>query len=65
MCKVSHMTSGYSVVGLSLNIMITPFDANDFHCINPDGQGYPLDAIPKVCPTCRGSGRVSAFKDQC
>lgn len=23
------------------------------------GQGYPLDAIPKVCPTCRGLGRVT------
>ena len=44
--------------------MITQFDAKHFHCINPDGQGHPLDAIPKVCPTCRGLGRVSALKNQ-
>ncbi|RZC26024.1 chaperone protein dnaJ 1, mitochondrial-like isoform X2 [Glycine soja] len=28
-------------------------------CDHCNGQGYPLDAIPKVCPTCRGSGRVT------
>ncbi|XP_027330468.1 chaperone protein dnaJ 1, mitochondrial isoform X2 [Abrus precatorius] len=28
-------------------------------CDYCNGQGHPLDAIPKVCPTCRGSGRVT------
>jgi DnaJ-class molecular chaperone len=27
-----------------------------------DGHGHPLDAKSKVCPTCGGVGRVSAFK---
>lgn len=27
-----------------------------------DGRGYALDAMTKVCPTCRGIGRVSALK---
>ncbi|KAK7301146.1 hypothetical protein RJT34_12007 [Clitoria ternatea] len=28
-------------------------------CDYCNGQGYPHDAIPKVCPTCGGSGRVT------
>ncbi|ESW13225.1 hypothetical protein PHAVU_008G178400 [Phaseolus vulgaris] len=28
-------------------------------CDYCNGQGHPLDAIPKVCPTCRGLGRVT------
>jgi hypothetical protein len=38
-----------------------PFCANNFLCIKPDGQGYPQNATPTVCPTCRGLGRVSAL----
>ncbi|XP_061348303.1 chaperone protein dnaJ 1, mitochondrial-like, partial [Gastrolobium bilobum] len=28
-------------------------------CDYCNGRGYPQDANPKVCPTCRGSGRVT------
>ncbi|XP_057442492.1 chaperone protein dnaJ 1, mitochondrial isoform X2 [Lotus japonicus] len=28
-------------------------------CDYCNGQGYPLNATPKVCPTCRGLGRVT------
>ncbi|CAJ1971717.1 unnamed protein product [Sphenostylis stenocarpa] len=28
-------------------------------CDYCNGQGYPLDAMAKVCPTCRGLGRVT------
>ena len=27
-----------------------------------DGRGYPPDAKTKVCPTCGGTGSVSALK---
>ncbi|KAL3830397.1 hypothetical protein ACJIZ3_019199 [Penstemon smallii] len=31
----------------------------DVPCDSCDGQGHPLDAEPKVCPTCQGMGRVT------
>ncbi|KAK4483934.1 hypothetical protein RD792_011143 [Penstemon davidsonii] len=31
----------------------------DVPCDSCDGQGHPLDAEPKVCPTCQGIGRVT------
>ncbi|XP_020203705.1 chaperone protein dnaJ 1, mitochondrial [Cajanus cajan] len=34
------------------------FDAS-VPCDYCNGRGYPLDAIPKVCPTCRGLGQVT------
>lgn len=29
-----------------------------------DGRGYPVDAKARVCPTCRGIGKVSVLKIQ-
>lgn len=34
------------------------FDA-DVPCDSCDGQGHPLNAEPKRCPTCQGSGRIT------
>ncbi|XP_073275903.1 chaperone protein dnaJ 1, mitochondrial isoform X1 [Primulina huaijiensis] len=34
------------------------FDA-DVPCDSCDGQGHPLNAEPRRCPTCQGSGRIT------
>lgn len=32
-----------------------------FFLFDADGSGHPINAKPKVCPMCKGIGRVSAY----
>lgn len=49
---ILFMTNFSVLNNLSLPRSLPPNDA--------DGHGYPFDAVRRVCPTCRGIGRVSA-----
>lgn len=68
--KIVKIIVKFESIGCPCSISHFPFD-NQFAVINnfssflsrdADARGYPLKAKSKVCPTCRGIGRVS-FED--